>query len=298
MSYVILLITLFFLSLKGYCGKKTSTYVNSSRDSVFFNLLRFLICIVIGLIVVWRQDAQAYLSIDGRMVALCLFAGISNAAFVVGWMMAIERNPLVTVDVTLTLGSIIPAVLCAILFFEPILPQKLLGFGIIVLASVVLSGHHTGVGTKRSLGSIIVLVIAVAGDGFTAFCQQLYGRFASEYPKSVYHFYTYVFSSLALILCLGYLRLRSPEKRTTIPIRKPLPHIVIMALCLFAANYLQTVLSGDYAMPSQILYPAIKGGCLITVNLTAMLFFGEKPTKFSILGSLLALAGIVAINAL
>ena len=298
MPYIILLITLFFLSLKGYCGKKTCTYVQGPQDAVLFNMVRLLICVAIGLIVIIHQGALEYLRIDGKMAALCLVAGISNAAFLVGWMMAVERNPLVTVDVTLTLGSIIPAVLCAVLFAEPILPQKMLGFGIIVGASAVLSGHHVSSAGKRSLGSILALVIAVCGDGLTSFCQQLYGRFASFYPKSVYHFYTYVFAALALMICYGYFRLKAPVKHEGCHIRKPLLHIAIMALCLFAANYLQTVLSGDYGMPSQILYPAIKGGCLITVNLTAMLFFGEKPTKYSILGSLMALAGIIAINAL
>ena len=79
---------------------------------------------------------------------------------------------------------------------------------------------------------------------------------------------------------------------------KLLLHIAIMAVCLFAASYLQTAATSDYGMPSQVLYPVIKGGCLITVNITAMLFFGEKPNKRSILGSCITLLGIIALNVL
>jgi multidrug transporter EmrE-like cation transporter len=76
----------------------------------------------------------------------------------------------------------------------------------------------------------------------------------------------------------------------------PLPYIVIMAVSMFAATYFQTVATGDYGMSSQVLYPLIKGGCLITVNIVAMLFFGEKATKRSIWGSTVALVGVVVMN--
>ena len=79
---------------------------------------------------------------------------------------------------------------------------------------------------------------------------------------------------------------------------KAILHIAIMAACLFAANYFQTVATNDYAMPSQMLYPIVKGGCLITVNFTAMIFFGEKITWRSVTGSLIALAGIVSMSVL
>ena len=74
--------------------------------------------------------------------------------------------------------------------------------------------------------------------------------------------------------------------------------IFVMAVCLFASNYLQTVATNDYGIPSQVLYPMIKGGCLVTVNFTAMLFFGERITRRSAMGSLIALIGIVCMSIL
>ena len=71
-----------------------------------------------------------------------------------------------------------------------------------------------------------------------------------------------------------------------------------MAISMFAANYLQTVATNDFAMPSQVLYPIIKGGSLIAVNFTAMIFFGEKITPRSVVGSLVALAGMIFMNVL
>ncbi|MBR3704621.1 MAG: hypothetical protein IKM11_03945, partial [Oscillospiraceae bacterium] len=76
----------------------------------------------------------------------------------------------------------------------------------------------------------------------------------------------------------------------------PMPYIVIMAISMFAATYFQTVATGDFGMSSQVLYPLIKGGCLITFNVTAMVFFGEKVTRRSLIGSAVALVGIVVMN--
>ena len=127
------------------------------------------------------------------------------------------------------------------------------------------------------------------------------------YPKSIYNFYIYVFAAAVLILALIIYDvvqcIKNPTKRWTDEVKNgiktlmgPLPYIVIMAISMFAATYFQTVATGDYGMSSQVLYPLIKGGCLITVNITAMLFFGEKITKRSLLGSAVALVGIVIMN--
>ena len=315
MVYGIVGIALFCLTVKGYCGKRTSCFVRDTGDSFLFNLLRMLFCIVIGAVFVFAESAQGFLNVEGRMLWICVLAGVSNAAFLAGWLLAIQKNAMVSVDVSLTLGSIIPSILCAILFAEPLSIPKMIGFALIVLATVILAGHSKKTVGGGLLGAILLLIAAV-GDGMSGFAQQLYKQYYTEtgglahgvyYPKTVYHFYTYVFAALALLLVLiGYriLMLNKSDKKETpkgamlkIPPRAVL-HIFIMAICLFAANYFQTVATNDFGMSSQVLYPIIKGGCLITVNFTAMMFFGEKVTKRSVLGSVIALGGIICMSAL
>ena len=156
------------------------------------------------------------------------------------------------------------------------------------------------------------------GDGVTGFSQQLYKHCYTEagsiaktyYPKTVFHFYTYVFAALVLLVLFVIYHVqekrlcgtvctentRTPEK-PAVSLRAVV-HIFVMAVCLFAANYLQTVATNDLGLSSQMLYPILKGGCLITVNFTAMIFFGERITKRSVIGSLVALFGIVIMSVL
>ena len=314
MIYGIVAIALFCLTVKGYCGKRTGGYIENTGDSFLFNLLRMIFCVLIGGIFVFVEGAQHSLAIESKMIWICFLAGVSNAAFLVGWLLAIQKNTMVSVDVSLTLGSIIPAVLCAVLFGEKISLLKMLGFAMILVASIILAGHSKKIVGGGLLG-LLLLLIAAVGDGMSGFAQQLYKQYYTEtgiltngvnYSKTVYHFYTYVFAAIALFAVFVCYRVVKNKKRDTlekgrsawaIP-RRAVLHIFIMAVCLFVANYLQTVATNDYGMSSQVLYPIMKGGCLVTVNFTAMIFFGEKITVRSILGTLLALGGIVSMSTL
>ncbi len=318
MAYVLLLIALFFLSVKGYCGKKTSNDIKNPTDPMLFNLLRMLLCIVIGLVMILVARAGGQLAVEPLMLWISLAAGVSNVAFLLGWILAVRRIPMVTMDVTLTIGSLLPAVLCLILFDEAISLPKMIGFALIILATVVLSGYGKSTGQKPGVLGITLLIVATLGEGLSSFCQQLYKQYYTVdgthahgvyYDNAVYQFYTYVCAgALLLIFFVGAAlwRYNKQEERCKtryvkglfFSCRRPFPYIAVMAICLFAANYLQTAATTVYGMPSQVLYPVIKGGCLVTVNLTAMLFFNEKPTWRSILGSVIALGGAVLMSVL
>ncbi|MBO5269245.1 MAG: hypothetical protein J6B77_00560 [Clostridia bacterium] len=315
MAYLFAIAAITFGTIKGYCGKKTSTCMRDTGDAFLFNLTRMLLCILIGLVPLAFDNAWGSLAPDLGMLGICFLAGLANMSFLVCWILAIRKNTMVTVDVTLTVGSIIPAVLCAILFHEAILWQKMVGFALIILASLILSGYNKSAKGNPGFSGIVFLLLAAVGEGMVSFSQQLYKQYYSgaegslgttAYPMSVYHFYTYVFSGTMLLAFFVIYQLVCYKKAPAdakprlgdvlISIKRPFWYIVVMAICLFAANYCQTIATSTYGMPSQILYPLLKAGCLITVNIVAMVFFGEKITKRSVLGSLVAIGGIVVMN--
>ena len=95
MVYVFVLLTLLFLGIKGVCGKKTSTCVQQTGDAFRFNILRMLLCSLIGMVVVLIEGAQDSLTVDGGMIAICLLAGVCNAMFLIGWILAVRKNSMV-----------------------------------------------------------------------------------------------------------------------------------------------------------------------------------------------------------
>ena len=318
MEYFLLIVTLLFLATKGYCGKKTSTDIKQPTDPFLFNLIRMLFCLVIGLVLIFVETVSAQLAVESTMIWITLGAGAANVAFLVGWVLAVRRTPMVTMDVALTIGSILPAVLCLILFDEAISGPKMGGFALILIATAILSGYGKSTGKRAGLTGVLLVIAASLGEGFSSFCQQLYKQYYTVggscahgvyYENSIFQFYTYVFTAAFLALFFIGVSIWNYRKQTeqeqTGYVRslfascvRPLPYIAVMAGCLFAANYMQTAITTTYGMSSQVLYPVIKGGSLVLVNITAMLFFGERPTWRSITGSAFALGGAVLMSVL
>lgn len=311
MAYVCTLVTLIALAVKGFCGKAVSTFAKDGTHALLFNLIRVLLCIPISLAVLLLLGrGESLLPPDG-LLAISLLAGAANAAFLAFWMLAVQKNTMVAVDVTLTMGSLLPALLCALLFSEAITPTRLLGFALILLAAFVL-----GKGGERKKGGpfgVLFVLLAALGEGMVGFSQQLYRQYYTEtgarftgtaVPSEVYHLYTYLFAGAFLLLGTVAFRLfakkdgqRGEEKSSAVPWHRVLLHIAVMAACLFLANYAQTAASAVYGMPSEVLYPVVRGGTLILVNVTA-LFFGERFTPRTALGTLIALGGILVMNLL
>lgn len=190
----------------------------------------------------------------------------------------------------------------------------MIGFVLILFATLILSTHSKQ-SAKTNVTAMLLLILPAIGDGMVGFAQQLYRIYYTEtgslthgvyYPKTIYHFYTYIFAALILLVILiAYQTLFSKKANTHESTRRSVSvppyvimHIVIMAACLFASNYLQTIATNDYGMSSQVLYPITKGGCLITANIVGMLFFGEKMTIRSFFGTLVALVGIISMSIL
>lgn len=312
MAYIFVLIALVCLWIKGFCGKKIGTMMQAMGDSFLFTLIRMLFCILIGFFPIAMGGDFSVLVLDGPMFWISLLAGASTAALLVGWIMSVQYNTMVMVDVVNTMATIFPAVLCMIFFDEMILPQKMAGFLLILLAAWVLAGKGKTEKKKLSMIGCAFLALSAFGEGVYSFTQQLYKHYCTEegmyftgnaYSKVVYLFYSYVFAAIFLILVfLGYFIFRKatatpegPTYRPFVAVPKAVPYIVVMAVCLFAASYLQTAATGDYGMPSQVLYPLIKGGCLATVNLTG-LCFGERITKRTIAGTILSVIGILVMS--
>ena len=312
MAYIFVFISLVFLWIKGYCGKKIGTQMASKGDSLLFTLIRMLFCILIGFFPIAFGGELSALAIDAPMFWISLLAGVSTAALLVGWIMSVQYNTMVMVDVVNTMATIFPAILCAIFFSEAILPQKMIGFLVILVAAWILAGGSKADKKKLTLIGCVFLALSSFGEGVYSFTQQLYKHYCTEegmyftgnaYSKVIYLFYSYLFAAAFLLLVfIGYVIFRKttatpdgPTYRPFVAVPKALPYIAVMAACLFAASYLQTAATGDYGMPSQVMYPLIKGGCLATVNLTG-LCFGERITKRTVAGTIVSVIGILIMS--
>ena len=178
MVYLGLALALPPLGIKGYCGKKTSMFVRVTEDSLLFTLTRLIFCALIGACVLALGGSS--FSADGRMLAICALSGISSAIQLASWMVAVGCCTMVTLDVSATLGSLLPAILGTVIFGDTFSLPKMLGFALIMIAMPILAGHSTKTKGKMGLLGAAALVVLGVSDGIFGFGQQLYIRYYTE----------------------------------------------------------------------------------------------------------------------
>ena len=131
------------------------------------------------------------------------------------------------------------------------------------------------------------------------FSQKLFVRTAQGTPVSIFNFYTYVFSMV--VLGVFFLVFSRKEKEGSFRERKDVfnrifGYIVVMAACLFANSYFKT--QAAMYLDSIQLYPLSSGCALILASAMSSVCFGEKMTKKSAMGLMLAFMGLLVINVL
>ena len=112
MGYLFLLAALISGAAKGYCGKKTSGYVNEYKDAMLANAIRMLFCILIGLGMIVFNGKIKFLHTDNIVLLISFLSGIANSAFVVLWLISVKKGAYMMLDVFCMLGILIPLIGC------------------------------------------------------------------------------------------------------------------------------------------------------------------------------------------
>ena len=103
MGYLFLTLALAAGITKGYCGKKTSFAIQSNSDSMIMNLLRMILCIIIGTVLVVVQDGVGALAPSASLILISALSGVASAMFVVSWLLSVRTGAYMMVEVFLLL---------------------------------------------------------------------------------------------------------------------------------------------------------------------------------------------------
>lgn len=295
MGYLFLAIALLTGAVKGYCGKKTSSYVKQFGDAVFANLLRMCFCILIGLCAVAVTDGFPSLAVPLRILPIPIFSGICTALFVVSWLIAVRSGAYMMLDVFCMVGMLIPMLGGLILYREPIRPMQWLGCGLLLCATCIMCSYSKSIKGKLTPASILLLIFCGITNGCTDFSQKLFVKQAEDVSITVFNFYTYVIAALVLGICLLLIRGKQEEPKAEMANLKPiLLYIAIMSVCLFACSYFKTASAA--LLPSSILYPLYQGAALILSTGMSAVFFHEKLTWKCVVGLSLSFLSLLIIN--
>lgn len=298
LGYLFLALALLAGVVKGYCGKKSGGTLVLASDAMLVNTVRMIACIVIGVALIAIGNDWSSLTLDPTVIWISALSGVCTSLFVVSWLLAIRTGAFMMVDVFLLMGVLIPLVVCAIFFDEPIIPIQWIGIAVLIIAGYVMCSYNAKLKGKMTFKAFLMLLLCAASYGCTDLSQKLFVNLVPEGDNSVFQFYTYIFAALTLVICS--LVFRSHEKKTNelrspIAVVKPIAiYVGVMAICLYANSYFKTA-AATYLDAAQI-YPLSQGGALVLAMIMAAIFFKEKITLRSIIGVLLCAVALLMIN--
>ena len=295
MGYLALLAAISCNAVKGYCGKKQSTYLNGAHDALVVNFLRMLFCAAVGIGILLVREGFVLPAFNSVAFPILILAGAANAAQVVFWMLSVQRNAVTLTDVFATLGLILPTVACSILFQEKVRLIQWAGYLLLCAAAVVMCSYNISLKNKKmSVVDFAYLVGFGLSIGAADLTQKLFINCCSEYSTNVYNFYTFLFAALTAVLLLPLFR-KKPEAPPC-PVKKVWIYIVLMATSLFFVVWGKAAAAA--VLPAVQVYPLYQGGVLITMALIAAVFFGEKITRRCVIGMSMAFAAMLMMNVL
>ncbi len=294
MGYLFLAISLFAGATKGFCGKKTEGGVSYYRDAVLLNAIRMALCVVIGFIIVAIQGIEAIAQVDTTTVLIALLSGAATAVFAVTWLLSVRSGAYMMVDIFLMLGVFIPIVGSLILYGETLGPRQIVGLCVLVVAVLIMCSYNRQVNKKITLLSMILLLVCGISSGMSDFSQKIFTRSETTSTVAVFQFYTYLFTFAILLIFYLVTPRKKGEDVKPFPLRKMSIYVLIMAICLFASSFFQTLAAG--LIPAVVLYPLAKGVALILSAIMSAVFFHERITVRSIIGIATAFGALLLIN--
>ncbi len=294
MGYLCLLVALVTATIKGYCGKKTSSITKNLNDAILANTIRILICTMTGFFLCAIGEGFKSLVPSFEMLMISALSGISMAVFLVSWLVSIKRSAYMMVDIFIMLSILIPLIGSNIFFDESIKPIQWLGVLILFGAVVVMCSYNNSIKAKITPTALFLLSACSIANGVSDFSQKLFIHRIPDGSVAAFNFYTYLFTSVILVFAL------ISRRKHPITIEKNnfkfLTYITIMAVCLFANSYFRT-LAARY-LSSIILYPLNHGCTLILSTVMAAVCFKEKLRLKAVIGILLSFVSMVIINLL
>lgn len=298
MGYLYLSLALAFGLIKAYCGKRSSSSAVCSYNAILINTVRMVLCVIFGLIIVLIGGISSFVGTTRELILISLLSGVSTAAFTVSWLMAVNTNAYMIVEVFVMGGTIIPLTLSSVLYHEKTTLLQIVGILLLLVAVYCMSTYRSKEKIKLSIKALLILLLCALSSGISDFSQKLYIREAAKANVSLFNLYTYIFAALTLLTIFFFLRAK--EKKNGIPtpakkILKPILHyIVIMAICLFLNAYFKTSAAGF--LDSIILYPLNQGSAVILSLLMSVVLFKEKTTPKGVFGIVLSVVAMVLIN--
>ena len=296
MGYLLLSVALLTNNIKGYCGKKMSRYSARLGDTLLICLFRMLMCVGASAIILAVTGGFLGLELSGKLAAYAAFSGVTTAVLVAAWLFAANSSGYMMLEVFQMLGVGVTILMSFFIHSEPITARDIIGFGVLVLAALLM---HAGTKVKPTLRTLSVVLLCGLANGMADFSQKAYIYSGLETTTAQFQLCSYVFAALTLALLCGAMM---PVKRgqeqgggdAVAILKKTWYFVLIMAICLYANSFFKTE-AANYLSAAK-LYTLSQGGTMAIGTLMSAFLFKEKLTHRAYASIVITFIGLLIIN--
>lgn len=305
MGYLFLSVSLLSNATKGFFAKTISTKTSGLKSAVLTNFIRMLICIPLGLVFVLFDGGISALNVSVDLLLIAAFAGITTCTMLIIWLLAVQKSAYSAMDAFLSVSILVPILLSCIFYKETVTLSQGIGLALLLGAVILMSLYTNQIKQKLGLSAILLLVAMSLFNGLADFSYKLFNHRAPDVPASVFNFYIYTFSAIALLivsLCLKDKKAveatkdaepLSANKEKDLDKRK-LIYIAVMAATQFCYSYFKTLAASR--LSSVELFPLQQGLSITLSLLMAAVFFKEKVKPLCIIGLVVLFVGLLFLN--
>ena len=298
MAYVYLLLSLTGGLVKGFSGKELSRSVGGMKDSLFVNLIRMLLCALIGGILLLVEEGWAGFSVG--IPELCIFtaSGLSMGAFCVCWMCAYRSEAYMFLSIFTMLGTVITCFGGVLFYHEHISIGKWCGIGLLICAVLVMSRYNKEIRRRKNLTKrdVCILVVGCLGASFSDFLQKVYIKEIGNSP-AVFNFYTYFICAvlISIILIIFSFCKHSFQISACLVDKNKVFGYMGISLFLYMNAIFKTMAVAEGLTTAEI-FPVLSRANLILSAILASILYKERITKRSVIGMTAAFAGVLFLN--
>lgn len=279
----------FMNAAKGFCSKKVSGRMTCLAETVDLNLIRNLICGLLGagILLFSRTDRMP----DARGYAIILISGCSATVNYLVWILSLKTDAYMLVSAANSASFLIPALGGILLFGETLTLTK--GAAVLLIAAALFFLLRYQKGSKGVLTprAAVLLFSIFFTAGISSFTQKWFVRAEPEISTHIYTFGTFLVSFLLLAVFRPMLHHPGPGGAELSKAKEVFPYAVFMGIALYCATFFQTQAALHF--DAVVLYPLNNALSLTAGCFMSWIFFGEKPNRDSIVGMVFVFAALV-----
>ena len=286
------------------CGQKTPGAFNS----VCINLVRSVICLVVGALI-WLFTDGNTTTLFGHIIIV--IAGLGTALNLFAWILSSRLVSLTLIECISMIGTLVLPLVIAPYAYAGDKVSLLQWIGCILIFVSVFLFMNKGEKTKKEgtlFQKIAVVAVCAIGATLAAIFKKLYTFHITEKGLGTIEYFTFIsfVAMLAIFLiffafCYSKENQRVAEIKTEdgkpakveLPYKKVWVYILMAAVALYA-NELFTSYASQ--LPSAIFYPLSRGLVVLGSFLLDVIVFKDKVTVKKIIGLVVVAVAIVLVN--